>query len=216
MTAGSPLHARHRHISQHCELPLLDTVVRRYPHIRKAIYLPDVYATIVLSGIVTSSTETPITTKLPVGFEIHLPYLTKDSNETLLLVAAGPNIPVNLILGLPFIKVTGMIADFIDNVCQANHLLCEPFPIDFRHATKSIPVLGNRNAAEHPVGFTHLDCCASTSRTHAALHLLIKTVLLLSPPVTCHPSGSLLDRDGCPSAVMQTLQTITNTRSWGT
>ena len=62
-----------------------------------------------------------------------------------------------MILGLPFIKATGMIADFIDNVCQAKHLLCKPFPIDFRCATKSIPVLGNRDAAEHTVGFTEVE-----------------------------------------------------------
>jgi hypothetical protein len=70
----------------------MDAVVRRYPHILKAIYLPDDYAAIVLSGIVTSSTGAPITTELPVGFEIHLPYVTKDGNETLLLVAAGPTL----------------------------------------------------------------------------------------------------------------------------
>ena len=102
--------------------------------------MPAEYAAIVLSGIVTSSNNEPITTELPVGFEIHLPYLTKDGSETSLLVAAGPDVAVNLILGLPFIKATGMIGDFVDNVCQAKHLLCEPFPIDFKRATKSIPV----------------------------------------------------------------------------
>jgi hypothetical protein len=79
-------------------------------------------------------------TELPVGFEIHLNYLTKDGSETSLLVAAGPDVAVNLILGLPFIKATGLICDFVDNVCQAKHLLCDPFPIDFKHALKSIPV----------------------------------------------------------------------------
>jgi hypothetical protein len=143
----------------------MDAVVRQYPHILKVIYLPDVYAATVLSGIITSSTDAPITTKLPVGFEIHLPYVTKDGNEASMLVAAGPDVAVNLILGLPFIKATGMIADFIDNVCQAKHLLCKPFPIDFRCATKSIPVLGDRNVVEHPVGFTEF---------HNALGLLRK------------------------------------------
>jgi hypothetical protein len=70
------------------------------------IYLPDNYAAIILLGIVTSPTETPITTKLSLGFKIHLPYVTKDGNETSLLVAAGPDIAVDLILGLPFIKAT--------------------------------------------------------------------------------------------------------------
>ena len=118
----------------------MEAVVRQFPHILKRIYMPAEYAAIVLSRIVNSSNDEPITTELPVGFEIHLPYLTKDGSETSLLVAAGPDVAVNLILGLPFIKATGMIGDFVDNVCQAKHLMCETFPIDFKHALKSIPV----------------------------------------------------------------------------
>ncbi len=131
----------------------METVVRQYPHILKAIYLPEDYASIVLSGIVTSSNAAPIMTELSVGFEVHLPYLTKDGNETSLLVAAGPDVAVNLSLGLPFIKATGMIADFINNVCQAKHLLCDPFLIDFRCATKSIPAVGERNSSSHSAKF---------------------------------------------------------------
>jgi hypothetical protein len=59
---------------------------------------------------------------------------------TSLLVAAGPGVAVNLILGLPFIKATGMVTDFVDNVGEAKNLLCEPFPIDFKCTTKSAPV----------------------------------------------------------------------------
>jgi hypothetical protein len=129
----------------------MEAVVRQYPQILKAIYLPEDYAAIILSGIVTSSAATPITTELSVGFEIHLPYVTKDGNDTSLLVAAGPDVAVNLILGLPFIKATGMIVDFIDNVCDAKHLICDPFPIDFCRATKSIPVVGVHDAAPHSV-----------------------------------------------------------------
>ena len=68
----------------------MEAVVRQYPHILKVVYLPEDYALIVLSGIVTSSDAAPITTELSVRFEIHLPYLTKDGNETSLLVAALP------------------------------------------------------------------------------------------------------------------------------
>ena len=45
------------------------------------------------------------------------------------------------------------IIDFIDNVCDAKHLICDPFPIDFRRATKSTPVIGDRNAGSHSVEF---------------------------------------------------------------
>jgi len=66
---------------------------------------------------------------------------------------AGPDIAVNLILGLCFIKAMGMIADFINNVCQAKHLLCGPFPINYWCATKSILVVGDHNAASHSIKF---------------------------------------------------------------
>ena len=118
----------------------MEAVVCQFPHILKWIYMPAEYAAIVLSGIVTSSNDEPITTELPVGFEIHLPNLTKDESKTSLLIAAGPDVAVNLIIGLPFIKATGMIGDFADNICQAKNLLCSLFPINFKHAMKSIPV----------------------------------------------------------------------------
>jgi hypothetical protein len=61
-----------------------------------------------------------------------------------------------------------MIVDFIDNVCQAKHLLCDPFPIDFRRATKSIPVLGDRDAAKNGVDFAEVDRVLGTLRGHFA------------------------------------------------
>ena len=148
----------------------MEAVVRQYPQILKAMYLPEDYAAIILSGIVTSSTAAPITTELPVGFEIHLPYVTKDGNDTSLLVAAGPDVAVNLILGLPFIKATGMIIDFIDNVCDAKHLICDPFPIDFRRATKAIPVSGARDAGSHSVEFQEVLCALESIKAFFAVN----------------------------------------------
>jgi hypothetical protein len=99
----------------------MEAVIRQYPHIVKQMYLPNDYAAIVLSGIVSSKADGPITTELvSVGFELHLPYHTKDGSNTSLLVAAGPDVAVNVILGLPFIKAKGMIADFVDNVARQN------------------------------------------------------------------------------------------------
>jgi hypothetical protein len=101
--------------------------------------------------------------ELLVGFEIFLPYLTKDGNETSLLVTIGRDVAVNLILGLPFIKASRMIANFIDNVCQAKHLLADLSPIDFRCTIKSIPAVGGCNFA--------LDC-AIFWEVHQAHRLL--------------------------------------------
>jgi hypothetical protein len=59
----------------------MEAVVRQFAHILKRIYMPAEYATIVVSGIVTYSNDEPITTELPVGFEIHLPYHTLPRTE---------------------------------------------------------------------------------------------------------------------------------------
>jgi len=135
----------------------MEAVIRQFPHILKKIYLPNDYAAIVLSGIVHTPDSLPVTTELLVGFKIHLPYTTKDGNATSLLVAAGPDVAVNLILVLPFIKATGMVAYFVDNVCEAKHLLSEPFPIDFKRATKSVPVFQSDNhASSIPLSTFHI------------------------------------------------------------
>jgi hypothetical protein len=118
----------------------MEAVIWQFPHILKKIYLPDDYAAIVLSGIVNTPDSAPVTTELTVGFDIHLPYSTKDGNTTSLLVASGPDVAVNIVLGLHSITAMGMVANFVDNVCEAKNLLSEPSPIDFKCATKSIPV----------------------------------------------------------------------------
>jgi hypothetical protein len=118
----------------------MEAVIQQFPHILKKIYLSEDYAAIVLSGIINTPDLAPVTIELTVGFDIHLPYSTKDGNTNTLLVAVGPDVAVNIVLGLPFITATGMVADFVNNVCEVKNLLCEPFPIDFKCATKSIPV----------------------------------------------------------------------------
>jgi hypothetical protein len=123
----------------------MEAVIRQLPHILKKIYLPDNYAAIVLSGILNTPDLAPITTELLVRLDIHLLYSTKDSNDTSLLVTAGPDIAVNLVLGLPFIRTMGMVADVVNNVCREKNLLCDPFPIDFKCATKSIPVFQRKS-----------------------------------------------------------------------
>jgi hypothetical protein len=113
----------------------MEAVIWQFPHILKKIYLPEDFAAIVLSGIVSIPDLMSVTTELTAGFNIHLPYSTKDGNTTSLLVATGPDVAVNIILGLPFITAMGMVADFVDNICKAKNLLCEPFPMDFKRVS---------------------------------------------------------------------------------
>jgi hypothetical protein len=97
----------------------MEAVIWQFPHILKKIYLPEDCAAIVLSGILNSPDLVPDTKELTVGFDIHLPYSTKDGNTTSLRVTAGPDVAVNIVLGLPFITATGMVADFVNNMCEA-------------------------------------------------------------------------------------------------
>ena len=73
---------------------------------------------------------------------------------------------------IPVIKATGMIIDFIDNVCDAKHLICDPFPIDFRRATKSIPVIGDPNAGSHSVKFQEVLRALGSIKAHFAANAL--------------------------------------------
>jgi hypothetical protein len=54
---------------------------------------------------------------------------------------------VNTIIGLPFIKATGIINNTVDNVVKAKHLVCKPFPIEFYGTTKYVPAISDDYAA---------------------------------------------------------------------
>jgi hypothetical protein len=59
------------------------------------------------------------------------------------MVATGPNVSVNTILGLPFMEATGMILDLVDKVVDCKYLDCPPFPVDFCRTSNHVPVLDN-------------------------------------------------------------------------
>ncbi len=59
---------------------------------------------------------------------------------------------MNTVLGLPLITATGMIIDIVDNIVEAKHLDCPPFPINFHRATKNIPAFAD-NATTHYIAF---------------------------------------------------------------
>jgi hypothetical protein len=80
-------------------------LAKKYPHCVAKLYAPKDYNPIVLSGIVQRGGES-IITDLTVGFQFHLPYLTRDGQATSILIATGPHVTVNTIVGLPFIQAT--------------------------------------------------------------------------------------------------------------
>jgi hypothetical protein len=124
------------------------SVAKRFPHCVSKIFIPKEYAPIVLSGIVLSNAAL-ITTKLEVGFLFHLPYQTKKGNSALLMIATGPNVLVNTIIGLPFMKATGMILDLVDEVVDCKYFNCPPFPVDFCRTSNHVPVMDDGDTLIH-------------------------------------------------------------------
>ncbi len=125
-------------------------IAKRFPHCVAKIYAPQDYAVIVLSGIMQKG-EAAVTTELEVCFQFHLPYKTKEGNNASFMIATGPHVSVNTILGLPFQLATGAIVDFDDMVVECKHLDCPPFPINFRRTSNHVPVM---DEPEAPVQLT--------------------------------------------------------------
>jgi hypothetical protein len=123
-------------------------IVKRFPHCVMKIFAPQDYVSTVLMGIVRNKTET-VTTELEVGFLFCLPYKTSDGDDSSFMVATGPNVSVNTIIGLPFIKGTGMIINTVDDVAECKYLDCPPFPIDYRRTLNHVPVMDEPSVPVH-------------------------------------------------------------------
>ncbi len=127
------------------------SLVKCAPHCVAKVFAPQDYAPIILSGIVQSQ-QAAVTTALEFGFQFHLPYRTKEGDESSLMIATGPNLSVNMILSLPFMLGTGMILDLVDNLAECKHLHCPLFPIDYQGTSNHVPVTDNQSAAIYQAG----------------------------------------------------------------
>jgi hypothetical protein len=123
-------------------------IAKRYPHCVEKVFAPQDYASIVLTGIVQKKEET-VTTELEVGFQFRLPYKTSDGDDSSFMIATGPHVSVNTIVGLPFIKGVGMIIDTVDNVAECKYLDCLPFPIDYQRTLNQVPAMDEPSAPVH-------------------------------------------------------------------
>ena len=111
---------------------------------------------IVLSGIVQRGGES-VTTELTVGFQFHLPYKTRDGQDTSILIVTGPHVTVNTIIGLPSIQATCMIINLSDNVADMRALLTSPFPFEYHRAMVHVSIVDEDNAARIHLSTAHQD-----------------------------------------------------------
>ena len=89
-----------------------------------------------------------VSTDLPIAFKFTLPYLTREGQETSLLIATGPNVTVNTILVLPFIQQTRMVIDAADQVAKLHVLDAPPFPINFGHTMCTVPAVASDSSPD--------------------------------------------------------------------
>ncbi len=117
-----------------------------YPRCVAKLYVPKAYNPIVLSGTVQRGWES-VTMELTVGFQFHLPYFTDDGHAMSILIATGPQVTINSIVGLPFIQSTCMIINLSDHVTNMRALDTHPFPLEYHHAMVHVPIVDNDDAA---------------------------------------------------------------------
>jgi hypothetical protein len=128
------------------------------PHCVAKVYVPEDYNAIMLSGIIQCRAGDSVATKLTVGFQFHLPYLTCEGQATSILIATGPHVAVNAIVGVPFIQATKMIIDASDHVVDMRALDTPPFPLEYHHAVVHVPILEENSTA-----------CVNMSNAHTTL-----------------------------------------------
>jgi hypothetical protein len=116
-------------------------ITKAFPHTVAAIYSMADHNPIILSGIVQQGGAS-VTTDLTVVFQFHMPYFMRKGTPTTLLVACGPNVTVNTILGLPFIQATKMVLNAANQVAELCALDMPPFPLNFRRAMCTVPAIG--------------------------------------------------------------------------
>jgi hypothetical protein len=143
-------------------------IAKRYPHCIAKVFLPEDYSPIILLGVINDDMQA-ITTDLSVAFQFHLPYLTRDGNMTFIIIATSPQVNVNAIIGLPFIKATGMIMYTLDNVVKVKHFVCKPFPIEFCHATKYVPAISDDRAAICYIKFEDVQSIIAKTNEYIAI-----------------------------------------------
>jgi hypothetical protein len=115
----------------------LFSIAKAYPDSVAAVYTSQDYSEILLSGIVRRNNEV-VTTSLPIAFLFNLDYFTQDGRNAQLMVAAGPDVSVNLIVGNPFFQGANAVLNFADSVAELRAFDCPPFPIEFRRARLTV------------------------------------------------------------------------------
>ncbi|KAL3787167.1 hypothetical protein HJC23_010177 [Cyclotella cryptica] len=128
------------------------------------MYTSDDHSPVVLSGIVMTTTE------LPVALEFHLPYRMTDGSPTMVCFGFGPDVSVNMILGLPFIFATKMVIDVAEGIAACRALDCNPFHLDFRRVRVDVPKVAAEPRSTPSIGVFLQDLEAGEALVRCVQH----------------------------------------------
>jgi hypothetical protein len=130
----------------------------------------------------------------------------KDGSTTSFVVATGPQVSVDTVLGLLLIIATGMIINFVDKVVEAKRYDCPPFKKDFCRATKNIPATDDKAPTTHYIEFKNVQQILQKTNAYIAgvckeLHLDPVSKVKISSMNCCFP---LSDSDTVNTSTLST------------
>ena len=98
------------------------TFTARFPYTVKCSVVASEtgYSPITLSGIVKEDCMNSTCTKLPMAITFRLPFHTIDNKSCMLTVSVGPDVAVNFLLRLPFVKQARATINFEANIVRVS------------------------------------------------------------------------------------------------
>ena len=110
----------------------MSRVAKAYPQAVKGVYTNNKYEKIGMSGSVKRDDGSFVSADLDVAFEFFMSYFTKDGEPTTIIIGTGPNVNINFIVGLPWIKETAAVYDTRDEIVNVRNWDVEPFRVEQR------------------------------------------------------------------------------------
>jgi len=131
--------------------PYVLGICEKYPALVSSIVYADKdteYDPITLSGVVATDEQAQFSNEdqkklsitLPEIETFHMPCRTvKEDQPTIFSVAIGNDVAVNLLIGMSFIRVSGMVINCNDGVAEFSTLNCAPSSLVYKSPQRGLP-----------------------------------------------------------------------------
>ena len=110
-------------------------LIERFPHILKSMTdcKDGRHQPLELAGIISNKAALDgVSTTLPVMIEVWTPYFDQNGEQVFVQFACGNDVSVNVILGMPFWRQSGLILDTVNEIATATNFRCDPFKLVYQ------------------------------------------------------------------------------------